>query len=363
MKEVNFRLGELFSGPGGIALGALNSIIIDQDIKYTISHSWASDHDIDTCKTYTKNICNGNDESVFCEDVRTLDISKLSPIDAFAYGFPCNDFSILGESKGLNGSYGPLYSYGINILNKMKPKFFFAENVRGLRSANNGTALLKILRSLQNAGNGYILTTHLYKFEEYGVPQYRHRIIIIGIDKSFGLKFKVPSPTTPNKFVSVRHVLETNPIPIYALNNSQTSQSVRVTERLRHIRPGENAWTANIPEELKLNVKGAKLSHIYKRLDPDKPAYTITGSGGGGTYGYHWKEPRALTNRERARIQTFPDDFVFEGTKTSVRKQIGMAVSPKMSQIIFEAILKTFAGINYESVPETFNLQLLNNKL
>src|SRR5690606_35154454 len=101
-----------------------------------------------------------------------------------------------------------------------------------------------------------------------------------------------------------------------------TNQSRQVVERLKYIKPGENAFTANLPQNLRLNVRGAKISHIYKRLDPSKPAYTITGSGGGGTHCYHWKENRALTNRERARLQTFPDDFVFCGSKESVRKQI-----------------------------------------
>jgi len=112
-----------------------------------------------------------------------------------------------------------------------------------------------------------------------------------------------------------------------------------------------------LPEHLKLNVKGAKLSQIYKRLHPDFPAYTITGSGGGGTHGYHWKEPRALTNRERARIQTFPDNFIFIGSKESVRRQIGMAVPPKLSEQIFTAILKLFAGIKYPFVCPSWNTQ------
>lgn len=81
-----------------------------------------------------------------------------------------------------------------------------------------------------------------------------------------------------------------------------------------------------MPDDIKLKVKGARLSQIYRRLDANKPSYTITGSGGGGTHVYHWAEPRALTNRERARLQTFPDDFEFFGSTQSVRKQIGMAV-------------------------------------
>ena len=82
-----------------------------------------------------------------------------------------------------------------------------------------------------------------------------------------------------------------------------------------------------------------------------KPSYTVTGSGGGGTHVYHWKEPRALTNRERARLQTFPDEFIFSGSKESVRAQIGMAVPVDGAKIILEALLKTFAKQDYPSVP------------
>ena len=146
---------------------------------------------------------------------------------------------------------------------------------------------------------------------------------------------------------------ENPPIKKNALNNELTKQSPIVVERLKHIKPGQNAFTADLPENLQLNVSGARISQIYKRLDPDKPAYTVTGSGGGGTHIYHWSEPRALTNRERARLQTFPDDFVFVGSKESVRKQIGMAVPYEGARIIFEAILKTLAGIEYPWVEES----------
>ena len=91
------------------------------------------------------------------------------------------------------------------------------------------------------------------------------------------------------------------------------------------------------------------MSNIYKKLDPTKPAYTVTGSGGGGTHMYHYKFLRALTNRERATLQTFPKTYIFVGKKESVRKQIGMAVPPKLSKIIFESVLKSFAGVDYES--------------
>ena len=342
-----FKLGELFCGPGGIAWGATHADIGNSD--YKIIHQWANDYDADTCETYRHNICPSEPQTVFHGDIRKFDMDKLSSIDALAFGFPCNDFSVVGEQKGMDGVYGPLYSYGVKALKKFKPIWFLAENVGGLRNANDGKAFTKILTELKAAG--YTITPHLYKFEEYGVPQARHRVIIVGIREDLPYEFKIPSPKPyKNVDVTCKNAIENPPIGKEAYNNELTKQSEIVVKRLKYIKPGENAFTADLPEELQLKVKGAKISQIYKRLDPDKPAYTVTGSGGGGTHMYHYSEPRALTNRERARLQTFPDNYIFEGSKESVRKQIGMAVPAKGAKIIFEAILRTFAGIDYESV-------------
>jgi DNA (cytosine-5)-methyltransferase 1 len=350
LKKNIFRLGELFCGPGGIALGAISATAVSKKTIWGIKHTWANDYSEETCLTYRRNICPENPDSVIHLDVRNLDISILPYIDAFAYGFPCNDFSLVGKQKGFNGSFGPLYTYGIKIINHFKPKFFVAENVGGITSANNGKAFNKIIKDLKTAGNGYILTSHLYKAEDYGVPQTRHRIIIVGFDKTLNMRFNVPAPTTINNPISARTAIEKPPIKKNAYNNEHTTQSPKVVERLKYIKPGENIWNTKLPNKLKLNVKGAKMSQIYRRLHPDKPSYTITGSGGGGTHGYHWRENRALTNRERARLQTFPDNFIFEGSKEGVRKQIGMAVPPTLSKVIFTAILNCFANIPYPFV-------------
>lgn len=345
-KLVEFRLGELFCGPGGLACGAIHAKVPG----YKIVHQWATDYDQETCNTYIRNICPNAPSSVICEDVRKLDMNSLAPIDALAFGFPCNDFSQVGERKGFDGTYGPLYTYGVKALTIFKPKWFLAENVGGLRSANGGKAFGKILSDLKACG--YDIFPNLYKFEDYGIPQARHRVIIIGIRNDLNLEFKIPS-TSPYSNIdnTCRTAIENPPIPTDSANNEKTKQSALVVERLKYIKPGQNAFQANLPEELRLNIKGAKISQIYKRLDPNRPAYTVTGSGGGGTHIYHWKENRALTNRERARLQTFPDDYIFEGSKEEVRKQIGMAVPCTGAKIIFEAVLKTFAGIEYESMP------------
>jgi DNA (cytosine-5)-methyltransferase 1 len=349
-KEIKFKLAELFSGPGGLALGAIRSFAENEDTIFCIEPVWANDYDADTCRTYVRNIHNGEEKRVVCADVREIDFKKVPKFDVLAFGFPCNDFSVVGEQKGFGGKFGSLYFHGVRAINVHNPKWFIAENVGGLQSANGGNALKQVLKDLSSAGKGYVLTPHLYKFEEYGVPQQRHRIVIIGLRKDLGLQFKVPAPTTKYSYVSAREAIENPRIADSAQNHELTKQSPSVVERLKHIPAGENAWYAGIPKHLQLNVKGARMSQIYKRLDPDKPSYTITGSGGGGTHVYHWSEHRALTNRERARLQSFPDDFVFEGSKESARKQIGMAVPPVGAQAIICAVLKTFAGIRYESV-------------
>ncbi|OGR04868.1 MAG: DNA (cytosine-5-)-methyltransferase [Deltaproteobacteria bacterium RIFOXYD12_FULL_53_23] len=294
---MHFKLGELFCGPGGIAWGAHHAKTEKET--FSIVPTWSNDYDSDTCETYRRNICPDSPEQVICRDIRKLDIDALSEIDALAFGFPCNDFSVVGEQKGIDGAYGPLYTYGVKILKKHQPLWFLAENVGGLRNANEGKAFSNILRDLFDAG--YNLVPNLYKFENYGVPQNRHRIIIVGIRKDLDITFRVPAPQK-TALISCREAIECPPIPATAHNNELTKQSETVIERLKYIQPGENAFTATLPKHLRLNVTGAMISQIYKRLNPDKPSYTVTGSGGGGTHVYHWKE-------NRARLQTFTDNL------------------------------------------------------
>lgn len=370
---MEFKLGELFSGPGGIAVGAGKADIQDPDWK--ITHQWATDIDRDSIETYLHNIEGARRKTVIESDIRELDFSRLKaigPIEGLAFGFPCNDYSMVGARKGLEGNYGPLYYYGKNALNEFQPKWFLAENVTGLRNANEGTAFKQILRELKE--EGYKLVTHLYKFEDYGIPQARHRIIIVGIRNDCNVDFKVPSPEGYKK-VSAQEAIDQGiyggkkrgPIPQGAQGHELTRQAKHVTERLKYIPEGKNIWYIQNATDKRIlqpgetpipdiyRIKPSRtLSNVYKRLQRDQPAYTVTGSGGGGTHMYHWEEPRALTNRERARLQTFPDDHHFMGSKESQRKQIGMAVPPEGAKIIFEAIMRTFKGESYPSIPASF---------
>lgn len=386
----NFVLGEMFSGPGGIALGAeLASAQLSRDGGSTVSHGWAVEYHPDTASTYKQNIRGADDDSVFTADVREFDLRSVPHFNAFAFGFPCNDFSTVGEHRGLDGDYGALYTYGVHALALHSPEWFIAENVSGLSKANGGMAFGKILAALKRPGAAaltdsnfiefygddsltvdpeleYELVANLYRFEEYGLPQKRHRFIITGIRKDIrarlGAGFQVPAPTTPLKWQqkTVRDAIEKDPIDPNAYNHSKIKHRQNVVDRLESIAPGKNAFNTEFEDpSLKLNVKGVTLSNIYRRLDPDEPSYTVTGSGGGGTHMYHWKEPRALTNRERARLQTFPDWFEFLGGRPSVRRQIGMAVPPEGAQAVVEAMLRTMDGAAYPSVAPSLDADAL----
>lgn len=343
-KEHVFTMGELYCGPGGLACGALRSQ--SKDGKFSIRHGWASDYDHDTCLTYRKNLCPNEPWTVHEGDVRDLSIKTLGKIDAFAYGFPCNSFSSVGEHQGIsNAKFGQLYWYGIEVLRYYHPAWFIAENVSGIRSAGTGD-FQTILRDMRESG--YKLNVNLYKAELYGIPQTRHRVVIVGIRNDLPVEFHVPDPAQYQDVdISARTALAG--IPANAPNNEVRKLSDTVIRRLSYIRPGQNVWQAEasgvLPPELRIKTR-TKISQIYRKLDPDKPSYTMTAAGGGGTFGYHWSD-RELTNRERARIQTFPDSYEFIGKYASVRKQIGMAVPCRLSEVVTTAILNCFAGIDY----------------
>lgn len=137
MKKITFKLAELFCGPGGLSFGLLSASANDNFGKsYTIKPVWANDIDEDSCRTYARNIHNGDSTNVACAPVETIDFEKVPSFNALAFGFPCNDFSVVGEQKGFNGKYGPLYTYGVKAINIRDPKWFIAENVSGLQSVN-----------------------------------------------------------------------------------------------------------------------------------------------------------------------------------------------------------------------------------
>ena len=176
---------------GGLSLGSqLAEVTSPSGEIFKVEHKWANDYDPFACQTFRKNICPNDPDSVIEGDVEKINIEALPSIDAFSFGFHAMIIVMLEKKKDLMESWAT--ASGVKVLKTHRPKWFMAENAGGLENANAGEAL-KILTDLEKSG--YNLTPHLYKFHEYGVPQARHRIIIVGIRKDLGLQFRVPEPT------------------------------------------------------------------------------------------------------------------------------------------------------------------------
>ena len=268
LTTMDWKIGELFAGAGGMALGAARA---------GFRHVWANDIDPDACATFRRNL-DIDPASVVCAPVAEFDPTALPPIDGLVFGFPCNDYSVVGERAGTDGRYGPLYKWGVRALQHCRPAFFVAENVDGLASTKLGEDLKAIMTELEDAG--YETSRMTYRFEFYDVPQARHRIIIVGFRRGLnGYFFMHPAPANrPRR--TCREALERPPIPAAAANHEMPRHPERVVERLRHIRPGENAFTADLPAHLRLQMRSkALISAVYRRLDPDRPAYTVTAAG------------------------------------------------------------------------------------
>ena len=327
------RIVSIFSGCGGLDLG------FHQEGYTTI---WANDFAEWAVESFRTN---------FGDVIHMKDITKIDPYtdksipecDLVLGGFPCQDFSIIWKQPGLNGKRGGLFRHFAEFVDAKKPKAFVAENVKGLLTANGGKAIDTIVRDFESIAPGYVVKPHLYNFAEYGVPQFRERVLFVGIRIDTGFRFVHPKPTHgPNAdtpyFTSGEALVGVEKVPY---NNELINIKEKTRQMLELIPEGGNF--TDIPKDNPLYVKGM-ISHVYRRLKLDEPAKTIIAAGGGGTWGYHYPEPRPLTNRERARLQSFPDDFVFKGSVAEVRRQIGNAVPPEGVRLVARRLLPLFTG-------------------
>ncbi len=324
------RLISLFSGCGGMDLPFH---------KAGFEVVWAIDSNKYACKTFRKNIA----DVIVNDSIENIDIAQVPEAEICIGGFPCQDFSMIWKRPGLEGTRGNLYTYFLDFVNKKKPKAFVAENVKGLLSANNYQAIKQIISDFESIAPGYLVKPKLYNFADYGVPQFRQRVLLVGIRMDTGFNFVHPQPeygiNRKNPYRTAGEALKN--VETVIDNNKHHKIHSRTVEILNRIKPGGNF--SDIPKDSPYYVKGM-ISHVYRRIHPDKPSSTIIAGGGGGTWGYHYLEPRSLTNRERARLQTFPDDFVFEGSTTEVRRQIGNAVPPEGIAAVVEYLIPLFKG-------------------
>jgi DNA (cytosine-5)-methyltransferase 1 len=341
------RIVSIFSGCGGLDLGFHLE---------GYSTVWANDFSPWACDSF---------RNYFGDVIREGDVTQINPYtdmsipdcDLVLGGFPCQDFSVIWKQPGLNGKRGGLYRHFLEFVDAKKPKAFIAENVKGLLTANKNKAIETIIKDFEAIAPGYVVKPHLYNFAEYGVPQYRERVLIVGIRIDTGFDFKHPLPThgegRANPYITAGKALKG---ALEVKFNNEYINCMDKTRRMLELIPAGGNFT-DIPTNNELYVKGM-ISHVYRRIHPDEPSKTIIAAGGGGTWGYHYPEPRPLTNRERARLQSFPDDFEFKGNITEVRRQIGNAVPPEGVRLLARRLLSLFDG-NYTAVDLTSELKRL----
>lgn len=305
------RVLSLFSGAGGLDFGIIragNQVI------------WANDIDHDAVETYKKNI----GDHIICEDIRNIDIASLPTPQVVVGGFPCQGFSLANRLRTLEDDRNQLYRFFYDTIKQKQPLFFIAENVKGILSLGNGEAIKQILEDFGNAG--YYTEKHLVNMADYGIPQTRQRVIIIGQRKDLGEKmlFHFPQPS-----------------------HSKTSADgllpwVTIKQAIDHLPDPD------VPNDLPNHVYSAyKVEYRnftgHRQTDPDKPSPTILarGNGKGGVCAIpHYNGKRRLSIRESASVQTFPEDFEFHGAMNACYRQIGNAVPVKFAELLGKELVR-----------------------
>ena len=353
-----YKIISTFTGAGGLDIG------FHGDFEYLdtffprlkFDTKVAIDINKDACKTLENDNKYFKNTQVLNENIIDFDYKKISNenFDVLLGGFPCVTFSVVGKQAGVKDDInGKLYERYASYVEYFKPKVFLAENVKGILSANKGEAVKIIKKRFENTG--YKLKIFLVNFADFGVPQLRERVLFVGIRKDIETDFIPPEFTHKNKHLN--SLVAFKDIDKNCINNNFININKLTRKKIDAIPEGGNF--KDLPPHLA--VKGL-MSNIYRRLDRNKPAYTLIASGGGGTWHYHYDEPRPLTNRERARLQSFPDDLKFIGTNTEVRRQIGNAVPPVGIYLFAERIQNILDGIVPEKTHNCIREYIIEDK-
>jgi len=322
-----FKVISLFSGCGGKDLGVLggfnflNQFYGSNDFEIVFANDFTSH----ACKTYSANF----NHDILFDDIRNVDVKKLPRADIVIGGFPCQDFSMSGNRNGFDSERGMLYLQMKRVIDEIKPTLFVAENVEGLTNLNGDETIEKIKDDLSSSG--YLVSHHLFNAADFGVPQSRKRVFIIGIKNDL-LDINIPYPI-------------------------QTHRQVGNLKWLTSKDAIDELWfemdTGNFKNHTSKDYSKAKFYPGRKmqgnlRIDPNKPSPTIRSEHHGNIEGHYrclgdnetedvtkW---RRLSIRECARLQTFPDNFIFPLSPSSSYKVIGNAVPPVLAWHIFRAI-------------------------
>lgn len=303
-KAHNFSVVSLFSGCGGMDLGFLGgfSVFGRYYAKNPFFIKWANEINLAACRTYKRNIDNNINYGDIKEYIATLPLSA----DIVIGGFPCQDISINGKGLGINGKRSSLYTSMIEAINIVKPKVFVAENVKGLLLKSRKESFDKIMEDFGMLG--YEVSHELYHAADYGVPQSRERVFIVGTSKGVG-KFIPPKPER----VKANWMTATDAIG--DLEHRDKDESIN------HI------WSV------------ANVSHDQgnRRLDANRPGFTIRAECHGNIH-FHYSLPRRISMREAARIQSFPDSFIFDSKLRETERQVGNAVPPVLAWHIAQSV-------------------------
>jgi len=326
---------ELFAGAGGLALGleeaGFDAILLN-------------DFDKAACRTLKENRPLWN---VQCGDVAEIAnenlLKKLNlkegELDLLSGGYPCQSFSFAGKGLGIDDVRGTMFYYFAKVLEQLKPKMFLAENVRGLVSHDNGKTLKTMIKVFEEVG--YKVDYKVLNAWHYGVAQKRERVAIIGIRNDLEIKYEFP---IPHEYKPVlKDVLQDVP------KSAGAKYPTRKREILDLVPPG-GCWR-HLPDELAKEymqksyyLTGGRTG-MARRISWDEPSLTLTcAPAQKQTERCHPGETRPFTVREYARIQSFPDDWRFEGTTTNQYKQIGNAVPVNFAKEIGLSIIKALKG-------------------
>lgn len=300
------RVASLFCGAGGLDLG-----LIEAGHKIV----WASDIDAHAVATYKRNI----GKHVVEADIKHVDPDEIPDCDLVAGGFPCQGFSVANTGRRADDSRNALYLELLRIIEAKQPKFFLAENVKGLLSLDKGKVFRAILSDFESLG--YNVKHKVLNAADFGAPQKRERLIIIGVRDDLGFDYSFPEPTHARPDYAVELGLE----PWLSIGRALSS-----------IPEPEDA--PEIPNHTYSKYKLRFNGYIgHRRIDPNQPAPTVTARGdnrGGVVVLHHPNNHRRMSVRELAATQTFPLDFVFEGNQSVAYRLIGNAVPPRLGAAI-----------------------------
>lgn len=331
------RMVSLFSGCGGLDLGFSRA---------GFNIIWANDFDSDAQAVYRENI-----GEIDGRDILTVSESEIPDCEILTAGFPCQPFSNAGMRKGVHDSRGMLYKECLRIIGEKMPKVIVFENVKGLLSTKyiDGRKLADVIsEDLSNMNDiGYNVVHQLINASDYGVPQNRQRVLFVGIRKDLGKTFVFPEKQ-PKENLTLEHVLD---IPADVPNQVDWALSPQALEMIEFI-PEGGSWK-DVPydhlaprfQRIRDNMKKYHSPNFYRRFARNEICGTMTASAQPENCGIiHPTENRRFTIREVARIQTFPDDFIFfdDTTKniTAMYKVIGNAVPVDMANAIATSIMQ-----------------------